>query len=179
MCSQNAAQEAEESNTPHASPGPSSHSETPFGPSLPSPSSIATATAELSRPFRQFVEDLRAERDPRGRKRIRDYEEASRVNWANPFLFAQMDAVAHELGPEWCLAEIVRTLQFRNPRNFSTLTPQVLGRYVERPPNETPRWKTAYLIRVLQGNKPIANITRSGILVSYISSFIADTRTEY
>lgn len=79
-----------------------------------------------------------------------------------------MDAVANELGPGWCQAEIVRVLRDRNPRSFATLTPQVLGRYIERPKNETPRWKASFLLRVLQGHKPIANITRSGILVSCI-----------
>lgn len=126
--------------------------------------------AELSRPFRQFNDEARYKRDSRGRKRVREHEDASRTNWTHPFLFDQIDTAAREVIPAFSPTEIVRRLQQRNPNQFLPLTSQVVGRWIERPPHQPPRWKESVRIRAEQGNKPIANMTSSSVLVCLLPS---------
>lgn len=126
----------------------------------------SAASAENSRPFRQYKELQRQERDPRGRKRKHPHASATRFNWIHPIVFQQIASAAVEAGPLMSPAEIVKILHMRNPQQFSRLTVQVLGRWIERPKNASPRWKASVLERVRTGNKPHGLVTRSGILVS-------------
>lgn len=100
-----------------------------------------------------------------GRKRKRDPVDARRFNWIHPLVFQQIDNAAREVGPQMSPLAIVNLLRHRNPQQFFRLTPQVLGRWIERTKHGAPRWKDKVLGRVQMGNKPHGLVTRSGILV--------------
>lgn len=109
-----------------------------------------------------------------GRKRKHQATGAQRFNWIHPIVFQQIDNAAREVGPLMLPKSIVTLLHARNSQQFSRLTPQVLGRWIERPKNAAPRWKEKVLKRVQMGNKPHGLVTRSGILVCifhYLSRF--------
>lgn len=126
---------------------------------------LVTVSAESSRPFRLFKELARQNCDSRGRKRKNGPTTTARFNWINPAIFQQIVAAAREVGPSMSPREIVNILHSRNPAQFSRLTAQVLGRWIERPRNGAARWKDKVLERVKLGNKPHGLVTRSGILV--------------
>lgn len=81
------------------------------------------ATAEATRPFREFKEQQRSKRSQRGRKCKRQATDAVRNNWVHPLVFEQIVAVTNKLGPSWSPTEIVKTLQAQNPAQFARLTP--------------------------------------------------------
>ncbi|TFY75668.1 hypothetical protein EWM64_g8344, partial [Hericium alpestre] len=127
-------------------------------------SAASSNPAEKSRPYREFKELAREDRDPRGRKRKHGAQVAKRENWTNPLLFEQIINAGREAGPHLSATEIVKILQRRNPVHFARLTSQVLGRYIERPIDGLPRWKESILQRVEHGMKPGGQTTRSGVL---------------
>lgn len=131
---------------------------------------IVCATAEASRPFREFKERARSKRSRRGRKRKHAATDAVRHNWVHPLVFKQIIAVTNKLGPSMSPKEIVTNLRAANPTQFSRLTPQILGCWIERPKNGPARWKNNVLERVQTGNKPQGYVTRSGVLVRRVQS---------
>ncbi|TFY76706.1 hypothetical protein EWM64_g7306 [Hericium alpestre] len=92
-------------------------------------------TAELSCPRQLFKEDAAKNRDVRGQKHEHKATDAKLNNWVNPLLWQQIVNAGHEAGPQLSPTEIVKILKARNLQNFSKLTPQVLGCYIERPLN--------------------------------------------
>jgi hypothetical protein len=124
-------------------------------------------TAENSRPRRAFKEEMRQDRDSRGRKRKHEATTAKLVNWKVPHLWSQIEAAAREVGSSMSPAAIVRILKQRNPKDFASLHPQVLGTYMDKPTNlnERRKWKDSVLAEV--GYRPGGQSTRAGVLVRY------------
>ncbi|VDC03285.1 unnamed protein product [Peniophora sp. CBMAI 1063] len=141
----------------------------------PVPSPVPASTAERSRPLRAFNIDLCASNASCGRKRLHEDKAAKTTNWTNALLFEQIKQAAYESGPRMRVSEILKILQRRNPTDFATLTPQVLGRYIERPPNALPYFKASVLKRVARkgGAKPGGQNTRSGFLDGHPSLITA------
>jgi hypothetical protein len=125
------------------------------------------SNAELSRPKRAFVEKLRQDStETRGRKRKHEHTDAVRTNWKVPHLWQQINAEFCNLtGPDYSIALLVRELQKKSPEQFSSLTPQVVGRWIDWPESadERPQWKADVLKKV--GFFPGGQVTRCGILV--------------
>lgn len=94
----------------------------------------------------------------------------------NALSFEQVKQAARESCPRMRVTEIVKIFQRRNPTDFATLTPQVLGRYTERSPNAPPHFKASVLIMVARkgGATPGIEIhtARSGFPVSPCQSSI-------
>jgi hypothetical protein len=129
---------------------------------------ISTNTAEQSRPLRWLREQDRANRDPRGRKRVHGYEEASNTLWTGPILGQHILDAGRAAGPQMKPTEIVRILKCRTPKLFAGITSQVVGRYIERPADGPPRWKESFLERLREGYRAHSQSTRTGILVSTV-----------
>jgi hypothetical protein len=127
---------------------------------------VSANVAELSRPLRLLREQHRINRSTVGRKRVHEYTEAVTTNWGSPMLAQAIIDAGKQAGPLMKPSEICHLLKMENPRLFAKITPQVIGRYIERPPGGPPRWSTRFLNRVQEGNRPHGQTTRTGILVS-------------
>ncbi|KAI0308595.1 hypothetical protein OF83DRAFT_219369, partial [Amylostereum chailletii] len=125
-------------------------------------------SSERSRPHRAFKIEQRATKDNRGRKRKHEDKQAQTSNWTNSLLFEQIIRAGREAGPRMRPTEIVKILQRRNPNDFAKITPQVIGRYIDRS-SSLPKWKPSVLNRVKDraGAKPGGHNTRSGVLDAY------------
>ncbi|KAJ8579505.1 hypothetical protein M405DRAFT_870207 [Rhizopogon salebrosus TDB-379] len=64
--------------------------------------------AELSRPRRQFKEDRKAHNKPQGRKRKILQQQARRMNWQSPFVWAQIEIAARKAGKPWSPRAILK-----------------------------------------------------------------------
>lgn len=124
--------------------------------------------AEDSCPRRQFKEDLHAKCGPAGRKRRSVHGNSKYINWLSPLLWDQIETAARRAGKPWSPLEIVKQAKRLNPGVFATLTPQVVGRWIDADARKcgTSRWSTKVLDRVKAGNSPGGQTTRMGILVS-------------
>lgn len=123
---------------------------------------------ELSRPRRQYKEDHHATQKPSGRKRIKAQQISLRTNWQSPFLWSQIELATKKAGKPWQQARIVKLAKQANPKDFSKLTEQVVGRWMDQEAKKSgiSKWKDSVLARVAKGNSPGGQNTRSGILVS-------------
>ncbi|VDB96549.1 unnamed protein product [Peniophora sp. CBMAI 1063] len=130
---------------------------------------LGPATAQVSRPYRHFKIDASADLSKRGRKRTRADSDARKINCTNQLLFEQICSAARDCGPWMRPAEIVKCLQRRNPRDFAALTPQVLGRYIERPLDSFPHWRPEVLRRVEArgGMRPGVQSHHCGVLSTH------------
>lgn len=126
-----------------------------------------SGTAQVSRPRRHFRIVEQSGRDSRGRKREHEDTAAVRVNWTNKLLWTQIELAARECGPLMPPRDIVRALRNRNPVDFSGLTPQVVGRWIDRSGPGAPRWRDEVLARANRngGVRPGGQATNSGVLV--------------
>jgi len=133
-----------------------------------SPSTLQLA--EDSRPHRQFKEDGRAKRGPSGRKRQNIQGNARYVNWLSPFLWNQIETATRRAGKPWSPGAIVKEAKRLNPTAFATLTPQVVGWWIDSDAKKCgkSRWTKTVLDRVKEGNSPGGQTTQIGILVSQI-----------
>lgn len=129
--------------------------------------STPVGAAEHSRPRRKFKEDLREQNKPAGRKNTIKATEAKYMNWYTPFLWTQIEDAALCAGKPWSPREIVREAKRLNPKSFSRLTEQVLGRWIdgEAKAQGVSQWKESVLRRIERGNAPGGDTTRAGILV--------------
>lgn len=118
--------------------------------------------AEKSRPKRRFKEDIRKRKPASGKPSANTYSIAVRTNWKSPVLWAQIEEVVARVPKPWSPREITRALR-KSSVLFSTLTEQVVGRWVE--PGKS-RWTEAVLGAVAKGYSPGGQNTRVGILVS-------------
>ena len=84
-----------------------------------------------------------------------------------PFLWSQIKDAAIRAGKPWSPRAILREAKKINPKNFSWLTEQVVGRWID--PEEKKRgvscWKESVLNHIKKGNAPGGEATRAGILV--------------
>lgn len=128
--------------------------------------------AESSRPQHQLKQDIKdTNRNCHtvGRKPTKPRQKARNVNWMQPLFWAQIEAAAKKAGKPWSPKEIVGVAQKSNRQLFATLTPQVLGRWIDEEAKAKGeyRWKASVLERVKRGNAPGGHSTRRGILVSH------------
>ncbi|EKM82903.1 hypothetical protein AGABI1DRAFT_125369 [Agaricus bisporus var. burnettii JB137-S8] len=119
--------------------------------------------AEKSRPKRRFKEDIRKRKPASGKPSANTYSIAVRTNWKSPVLWAQIEEVVARVPKPWSPREITRALR-KSSVLFSTLTEQVVGRWVE--PGKS-RWTEAVLGAVAKGYSPGGQNTRVGILAPY------------
>jgi hypothetical protein len=124
--------------------------------------------AELSRPKRQFKEDLKEKNKAAGRKQVHEQEKSKQVNWFSPFLWTTIEIAARRAGKPWSPRAIRVEAQRLNPIAFATLTDQVVGRWFDREArkNGSSKWSDAVVRRVKKGNSPGGESTRTGVLVS-------------
>ncbi|KAF7330683.1 DDE superfamily endonuclease [Mycena sanguinolenta] len=124
--------------------------------------------AELSRPRREFTEDVRKNNKPCGRKRKHGKRDAKLVNWQSPMLWSQVEAATRRALPPWSPRAILEELRKTNPKDFSRLKEQVIGRWIERE-GGTSRWKESVRQKVElgKGNSPGGHVTRCGVLYPY------------
>jgi hypothetical protein len=132
--------------------------------------------AEASRPRRQFKEDQRLKNKPAGRKRKREQTEAKYVNWFTPFLWSQIEDAVIRAGKPWSPRQILRESKNINPKSFSRLTEQLIGRWIdpEAKKRGVSRWKESVINLIKKGNAPGGDSTRAGILVRkslYLQAF--------
>ncbi|KAJ7852106.1 hypothetical protein B0H13DRAFT_2398932 [Mycena leptocephala] len=132
---------------------------------------ISTADPELpehSRPRRQFKEDDRKNNKPCGRKpkpknKKRD---ARYTNWFHPILFSQVQAAASRVSKPWKPRAILKELHRANLKDFSRLTEQVIGRWIDGDSRDrgTSKWKDSVIQNVERGkgNSPGGHTTRCG-----------------
>ncbi|KAJ7869051.1 hypothetical protein B0H13DRAFT_2557989 [Mycena leptocephala] len=137
---------------------------------------ISTADPELpehSRPRRQFKEDDRKNNKPCGRKpkpknKKRD---ARYTNWFHPILFSQVQAAASRVSKPWKPRAILKELHRANLKDFSRLTEQVIGRWIDGDSRDrgTSKWKDSVIQNVARGkgNSPGGHTTRCGVLHPY------------
>lgn len=94
------------------------------------------------------------------------------MNWAQPALFRQIDNTARSIGGTWSPVEIVRSLKKSNPKDFSRLTPQVVGKWIcpIAKKQGVSQWSVKVMARVKRGNQPGGETTRTGVLVSRFKS---------
>lgn len=123
--------------------------------------------AEASRPRRQCKEDQHQKSKPTGRKRKNEQTEAKYVNWFSPFLWSQIEDAAIRAGKPWSPREILKEAQKINPKTFSRLKEQVIGRWIdpEAKKRGVSRWKESVVNHIKKGNAPGGETTRAGILV--------------
>jgi hypothetical protein len=93
-----------------------------------------TLFGEYSRPFRQFVEEARADNKPSGRKRLAKNvpEDALRIHWHNPLIWQQFVLAVEKARWPWRPCDIVREAENINKPLFGRLRPQVVGRWIDR-----------------------------------------------
>lgn len=130
-----------------------------------------TSLAEASRPRRELKQDIKDQKrnaHTKGRKSTKIHTQAQRMNWCQPLIWAQIEAAARRAGKPWNLVDIVQTAKHANPQLFQTLTPQVVGRWVDEEARRRGeyKWKASILEKVKCGNAPGGSNTRRGILVS-------------
>jgi len=82
----------------------------------------------------------------------------------NPLLFITINNVAERHKPLMSPIDIARDLRKINPTQFGHLTPQVLGRWIDRD-GESARWSDRTLERAQSGNSPGGVTTCVGVLV--------------
>jgi hypothetical protein len=123
--------------------------------------------AELSRPRRQFKEDRKAHNKPQGRKRKILQQQARRMNWKSPFVWAQIEIAARKAGKPWSPRAILKEAQKLDPVIFAGLTEQVIGRWIDPTAKRqgVSKWTSTVLDQVKAGNSPNGQSTRQGILV--------------
>ncbi|KAF7798423.1 hypothetical protein EIP86_009644 [Pleurotus ostreatoroseus] len=133
---------------------------------------IGPSTAELSRPYRGFKEDVR-KRNPRKRERKPKNEVAAKTDakavfWYAPLIWRQIAAAAAAVG--WSPRAIKNRLQSVNLEDFMGISEQVIGRMIDRKGSE-PKWKDSVLRKVTMAKVPRGNVTRSSILGPYPEAF--------
>ncbi|KAG8786823.1 hypothetical protein FRC12_016211 [Ceratobasidium sp. 428] len=145
---------------PFSSPKPSKRSSSPGSPAI----------AQTSRPRRAFDKN-RTHALPNPLKPILTMP--SRVNWAHPLLWSQINNTAHSVGAPWSPTEIVRRLQQHNPTTFASLRPQRISQWRDSTfPNEL-RWKDSTLRAVERGNSaPTTSSSCSVLILTHTSHHI-------
>ncbi|KAF8185250.1 hypothetical protein K438DRAFT_1765899 [Mycena galopus ATCC 62051] len=134
--------------------------------------SKSTKVAESSRPRRQFKEDAKKNNKPCGRKPNPENEQTDTklTNYVNPLIWAQIETAALKAsGTKWSQAEICRAAKHLAPTTFAKLTPQVVGRWIDKEAAKKGinKWTDSVLKRVERGSAPGGHSTRAGILDSY------------
>jgi len=66
-----------------------------------------------------------------GRKCKNEQTEAKYVNWFSPFLWSQIEDAAIRSGKPWSPRENLKEAQKINPKTFSQLKEQVIGRWID------------------------------------------------
>jgi hypothetical protein len=79
-----------------------------------------------------------------GWKRCREAVPATRVNWQNPLLWPTIVRAANVVGYGMSPIEIDHTIKNIDPVNFKSLTPQVIGTWIDRTGTK-PVWKDSVL----------------------------------
>src|SRR3954451_4952448 len=99
-----------------------------------------TPIAEASRPHRAFKEQHHPDGTGPGRKRLHDAVTATRVNWQNPLLWPTIVRAVNITGFDMSPVEIAHTVKALDPISLKDLTPQVIGRWIDRS-GMKPTWK--------------------------------------
>ncbi|KAJ7069136.1 hypothetical protein C8F01DRAFT_976393, partial [Mycena amicta] len=95
--------------------------------------------------------------------------DARTTNWFHPLLFKQIEMAAVKAGRPWKPVEIVREAKKMDGETFAKLTPQVVGRWIDKDAKRAgeSKWKDSVLKNVAKGNTPGGHTTRAGILQPY------------
>jgi hypothetical protein len=96
-------------------------------------------------------------------------QHAKLVNWYSPFLWSQIEMAATRAGRPWSPRLILKEAQKIDPKSFSRLTEQVIGRWIDSKAKDrgVSQWNPSVMARVAAGNSPGGQSTRPGILVSH------------
>ena len=120
--------------------------------------------AEASRPYRAFKEENHTV-SRLGRKRKHEGTLAIRVCWQEHHLWSQILHAVNVVGLPWSPTDILKQLQSTNATAFSSLTTQVIGRWIDRS-GAKPKWTDTVIKRAERGRQ-VGPITRKSILGPY------------
>jgi phage protein D len=110
-------------------------------------------------------EEKKKDSDVMGEKKLQRAK-AEHTSWLeSPILWAGIRAAGDIFRPQMRPQEIVQYLHKTQPHCYLGLTPQVLGRWIDRT-IDPPNWTEKTLTRVSNAFAPTGNVTRVGILVS-------------
>ncbi|KZP24064.1 hypothetical protein FIBSPDRAFT_1042366 [Athelia psychrophila] len=129
--------------------------------------------AEASRPHRAILENAK-HGDPDsdslgpsvGRKRTHLAISALRINWQTPIIWAGVLRATIIAGHQMSPAAIAAEAKKLDPITYKTLTPQVVGRWINRT-GPTPVWTDDVLHRVASGNLSSRTACRFSILTPH------------
>ncbi|KAG9073773.1 hypothetical protein FS749_014698 [Ceratobasidium sp. UAMH 11750] len=102
-----------------------------------------------------------------GRKANGEIGETSRINWAHPLIWPQIEAAARAVGYPWSPVEIVRRLQQQNPTTFATLRPQRISQWRDHSVTNELRWTLQHLRSIEEGKRPQQSLNHLGVLAPY------------
>jgi len=126
--------------------------------------------AEASRPLRairyQDKQDNPSNCGPKRKPENDVHTPAIRVNWQQPFLWSQILLAERNVGYGMSPVEICREVKNLNPVAFASLTPQVVGRWIDRS-GVKPVWHEKVLQRAADGNRPGGQDTRLPLLAKH------------
>jgi hypothetical protein len=131
--------------------------------------------AELTRPKRDIMNKMKKDKKGRGRKRVHEDIRRTSRNWKHPLVFALIQEAQQKLRhsnstEQWSPIAIVRQCQATSWLLFEGLTPQVLGRYIDKS-GTSPTWSAAVLDEVVKnGYTPGMKSTRKCILDDHAST---------
>lgn len=103
--------------------------------------------AKHSRPRHQIVHSIMDKKqshrhEPLGRKRQKTSDETRvYVNYFAPLLWCHIEAARKEAGYPWRPSAIAQIARKRNPALFSTLTEQLVGRWIDKDARATGKFK--------------------------------------
>lgn len=121
---------------------------------------------ETSRPKRQIAAAITAaNRDTRGRKLENELGPAIRRYWKNPFEW-MLIVEAQQRISSWSPTAIVKQLQRTLPSIFEKLSPQVLGRFIDKT-GPRKKWKQSVIEEVKLGLGPVGTVTRYPFLKDF------------
>lgn len=139
---------------------------------------ISKNAAELTRPKRAIMAKEKKDKKGRGRKRVHRDEERLTVNWKHPLVFSLIQEVQQKLehsnpSMQWSPVAIVKECQATSWQIFKDLTPQVLGRYIDRS-RKPVAWSSKVMDDVARnGHTPGMHSTRKSILDNHPSTKLA------
>ncbi|KAG8795049.1 hypothetical protein FRC12_018600 [Ceratobasidium sp. 428] len=107
----------------------------------------SSSVAELSRPHRAFTRIQRQQHKASNgdRKTTRQPADASRVNWANPLIWPQINTTAQSVGYPWSATEIVHRLQQQDPTLYGPLRPQRISQWRDLSVTDKLQWTPQHL----------------------------------
>jgi hypothetical protein len=109
--------------------------------------------AEKSRPYRAFkqkqkVQAHAAQPNPRP---VKEQKDAVYMNWFTDFLWSQIEAAAKDVGWKMSASAIVKLLNSRNPKDFTSLSRTTVYAWIDYSVSP-PKWKEKTLERAKMGN---------------------------